>query len=74
MIHINAAVESYKNDLPSSELVDEELVRWKSKFEKLDEKRPNSCAKSLPFCDSKYFPYVFVLLKIAATIPVTSCE
>ncbi|KAL5457733.1 hypothetical protein EMCRGX_G035023 [Ephydatia muelleri] len=32
-ISINGAVDIYKDDLPSPELIDMELARWKSKFE-----------------------------------------
>ncbi len=30
--------------------------------------------KSLQVCDKYYFPNIYVLLRIACTLPVTSCE
>ena len=35
---------------------------------------PNDCATSIKKCDRTFFPNIFVLLQIACTIPVTSCE
>ena len=34
----------------------------------------DSCAASLKACDSDDFPNLYILFKIAATLPVTSCE
>ena len=34
----------------------------------------DSCAASLKACDLDDFPNLYILLKIAATLPVTSCE
>ena len=36
--------------------------------------KPATCASALKQCDSCTFPIVYTLLKIACTIPVTSCE
>ena len=36
--------------------------------------RPSSLAESIKDCDSDLFPNIYVLLQIACTIPVTSCE
>ena len=38
------------------------------------EERPSSCAKVIKACDKESFPNVFILLQIACTLPVTSCE
>ena len=38
------------------------------------EERPSSCAKAIKVCDKESFPNVFILLQIACTLPVTSCE
>ena len=37
------------------------------------EERPNTAAKALNECDGDLFPNIYALLKICATIPVTSC-
>ena len=34
----------------------------------------DSCAASLKACDSDDFPNLYILFKIAATLPVTSCR
>lgn len=34
----------------------------------------DSCALALKVCDPDYFPNLYILLKIAATLRVTSCE
>ena len=34
----------------------------------------DSCASSLKACDRDDFPNLYMLLKIAATLPVTTCE
>ena len=34
----------------------------------------DSCAASLTACDPDDFPNLYILLKIVATLPVTSCE
>ena len=34
----------------------------------------DSCAASLKACDSDDFPNLYILFKIAASLPVTSCE
>ena len=35
---------------------------------------PASCAAAIRECDRVVFPNIFMLLKIACTLPVTSCE
>lgn len=72
-ITISSAIELYKDDLPSPELIDQELLRWKFKWEGKSE-LPESCAQAIKECDPVLFPNVFQLLKIACTLLVTSCE
>ena len=68
-------VEMYSSDLPSPELFDQELSLWKHSFANTPaSERPATCASSSKSCDSCIFPNVYTLLKIAWTIPVTSCE
>ena len=38
------------------------------------QERPSSPAAAIKACDRDNFPNIFVLLQIACTIPVTSCE
>jgi hypothetical protein len=74
-VDISAAVEMYEEDLPSPELMDQELKRWRLKWQgKSSEDTPASCAQAIKECDAMLYPNIFMLLKIACTLPVTSCE
>ena len=75
VVDISEAVEMYKDDLPSPELIDQELRRWKLKWEgKSVQFQPSSCAQTIKKCDFQHFPNISQLLKLACTLPVTSCE
>ena len=64
-----------RDDLPSPELMDAELRRWRNRhIAMLHEKRLRSPAISIKECDATDFPNISVLLTIACIIPVTSCE
>ena len=74
-VDVTSPAALYANDLPSPSLVPDELHRWKLQF--LNRKKadiPDSWAKAIQECDSCVFPNLYILLKIACTIPVTSCE
>ncbi|KAL0162330.1 hypothetical protein M9458_041726 [Cirrhinus mrigala] len=74
-VDVSEAVQLYQNDLPSPELIDQELKRWKLRWRnKSSEERPTSCAAAIKECDVLIYPNVFKLLKIACTLPVTSYE
>ena len=74
-VDISAILDMYRDDLPSPELIDQELKRWKLKWEgKSLEHTPASCAQAIKECDARMYPNIFKLLKIACTLPVTSCE
>ena len=74
-IDTERAAVTYAGDLPSPELLQFELEQWKQKYMVISpDKRPLSPAKAIKDCDPDCFPNVYVLLKIACTIPVTSCE
>ncbi|XP_071945070.1 52 kDa repressor of the inhibitor of the protein kinase-like [Antedon mediterranea] len=74
-VDISATVALYEDDLPSPELVSAEMVRWKAKFKNMEKAAlPSSGATAIKHCDSEMFPNIFVLLKLACTFPVTSCE
>ena len=73
-VNLEEALIKYRDDLPSPDLMDAELRRWKNRYmAMLPEKRPCS-AKAIKECDGTAFPKISVLLTIACTIPVTSCE
>ena len=74
-INLETAVSKYSADLPSPELFQMELKRWKNRYTgKKTRERPSSAGEALKECDKDMFPNIFVLLQIACTIPVTSCE
>ena len=72
---VKEAIEMYKDDLPNPDLVDIELLRWKTKWSQVEKpERADSLAKSLKGCDQGQIPNIFVLLQIACTLGVTSGE
>ena len=66
-------VDLYKDDLPSPQLFSSEFQRWKIMVQN-GRIAADSCASSLKACDPDDFPNLYILLKIAATLPVTTCE
>ena len=74
-VDLTEVVELYNDDMPSPELFQQELERWKTRYlSKANSDRPSTCAKALAECDEELFPNIYVLLVIACTLPVTSCE
>jgi hypothetical protein len=72
---LKEAVETYTSDLPSPQLIDDELHRWNILWnESTCETLPSSAASALKHCDADIFPNIYVLLKLACTQPVTNCE
>ena len=65
----------YKRDLPSSALLSTEFRRWKTKLAPVPpNKRPNTFVEALKACDEDAFSNLYVLLVVACTLPVTTCE
>ena len=52
------------------------IVSWSSGCYqgKKPQECPDSCAKAIKVCEKGTFPNLHVLLQLACTIPVTSCE
>ena len=68
-------VEIYKDDLPAPNNCQEEFIWWKRRWSVLDiSERPQTVAQALKQCDSNAYPNLSVLLKIAGTVAVSSCE
>ncbi len=62
-------------DLPSPEILEQELSRWKHMhMSKATSERATTCAQALKECDKLLFPNLSVVLQLACTLPVTSCE
>ncbi len=69
------ATSFFKDDLPSSSLVPTEVWRWRQKWCQVDAaEQPATLYTALKACDKDFFPNIHVFLRIACTIPVTSCE
>ena len=50
-------------------------MRWKSKYcDVRYEKLPSSPSAAIKDCDAEIYPNIRILLQLACTIPVTSCE
>ena len=74
-INLEEAIERYEAELPYPELFQMELKRWKNRFLTMSaNERPASPATSIKDCDQAMFPNISVLLQLACTIPVISCE
>ena len=66
--------ELYKADFPSPQLLSTEFNRWKIRCTSIPlDKRPNILQAALQYCDKDAF-LIYVLLVIACTLPVTTCE
>ena len=74
-LDLSDAVELYSEDFTSPKQFDQEFARWQQMYMRKDaDKRSTSCAQALKECDSHLLTNIFVLLQIACTLPVTSCE
>ena len=74
---LSEIIAQYQQDLPSPELLEKEMCRWKSKYSTTcmpADKLPNSPSEAIKECDAQLYPNIRILLQIACTIPVTSCK
>ena len=72
---IDQAVAFYGNDLPNKSIIDEEYERWKGKWIMIaPQDRPQNLSDSLKQCCSHSLPNIFTLLKLFATLPLSSCS
>ena len=69
-------LDMYADDLPSVMSFDSQLKLWHRKWEKENDlaKKLNTPEKVLKHTDKNYFPNIYTLFHIMATLPVTSCE
>ena len=58
-------IDMYEADLINSDIIDQEITLWMKRQEDV----PKTAIKK---CDEDHFPNIFVLLKIAFALPVTS--
>ena len=65
----------YKADLINPDIIDQEITFWMKKWENVPKSQGGSTlATAIKEYDEDHFPNIFELLKIACTLPVTSCE
>lgn len=66
---------NYKDDLPTPEVLEQEMARWKAYWMKVAmDERPSTCASTIKVCDKILFPNIYTLLQIVCTVPATSAE
>ena len=70
---ITELITTYANDLPSPGLIDDEYMRWKASW-KFQPEIPETTATAIKSCDPSIYPNIYVLLKLACTLNVTSAD
>ena len=74
-INLADTIAFYRDDLPNVAVINTEIWRWKNKWKKeLIHNCPDTLQSALKVCDEQNFPNLYQLLRIACTLPVTSCE
>ena len=72
---IEPAITFYHDDLPNALILDEELHRWKLRWlEVPQQNRPGTLGSTLKQCSSDDLPNIKTLLKLFATLPLSSCS
>ena len=68
-------IDQFKDDIPSPHLIESEIDNWRCTYLNLPkDKVPTTIAGAIKEIDAVNFPNVFVMLKLVATFPITSCE
>ena len=67
-------VHFYESDLPNPLALDSELELWENYWINFTGSRPETVAQTLKQVNLKLFANLEIVLRILATIPVTSCE
>lgn len=72
---LTQAVEFYQCDMPHGVVFPVEYSMWVRKWQQCDPANvPKKMIDALKTCDRTQFPNLYVLLQLALTIPITSCE
>ena len=67
-------IEEYRDDIPNPDIIKMEIKNWRSVFLALPtEQVPTTIASAVQMIDAIHFPNVFVMMKLVATLPITSC-
>ena len=66
---LSEIIAQYQHDLPTPELLENEMCRWKSKYSTVPaDKLPNSPSEAIKECDAQLHPNIRILLQIACTL------
>ena len=73
---LSEAVDLYKDDLPHPVMVPTEYRMWIRKWKGHEEQSaiPGKLVDALQACSAVQFPNLHILLRIALTLPITTCE
>ena len=75
MAVLEEVIKEYRDDIPNPDIIEMEIKNWRSAFLELPtEQVLTTIASAVKMIDAIHFPNVFVLLKLVATLPITSCE
>lgn len=68
------AAHFYSDDLPHPVMLPSEYRMWILKWKECDCSTPKKLIDVFKECDAMTFPNIYVLLQLALTLPITSCE
>ncbi len=71
---LSQAVDFYKGDMPHSVMFPTEYHMWVKRWKQDGSEVPKKMVDALQACDGAMFPNIRVLLQLALTLPITSCE
>ena len=71
---LSEAVTFYSEYLPHPVMFSTEYRMWVRKWKQHESDIPSKMIDALQACDLSVFPNVHVLVRLALTIPITSCE
>ena len=63
-----------QKDLPCPTHVSSEIQCWRKKWEAWSDKRPTTLSATLQHSSPTFYPNITTMLKLMATLPITSCE
>ena len=75
MSKLRDAINEYRDDIPHPDIVEQEIDNWRNSFmQQTTTEVPTTVAEAMKAVNAVHFPNVFALLKLVATLPITSCE
>lgn len=65
-------VDFYKDILPDPEHLSSEMTVWQKKWQSVNGDRPSSAMDAFLACNTDFFPNIKILLRVLATLPVST--